>query len=195
MTQYNDFVKQYAAKHKGKKWGRGELMRAAAAAWRQAGHTPAPRRAPSGCAKKPQDNCLPPCRWNSGAKRQYCSTGTLSPAQRAALAAGRAKRRAHVGTLPGKQVYKSLGMAPIWDQDGGAKSGCRVNPETRRCHGYNGPDKGGCMKGPTGRCRQASTLKRAYAPKRKATPAQLAALAKARAARNRARSQVGGFWW
>lgn len=41
----------------------------------------------------------------------------LSEKQLQALAMGREKRARHVASLPRKQVYKDLGMAPIWDQD------------------------------------------------------------------------------
>lgn len=73
------------------------------------------------------------------------------------------------------------------------KTGCKLNPSTSRCHAYAGEDKMGCTMGPNG-CRLTTALQKAYTPKRQATPAQLAALAKGRAVRaaNKAAPQNGG---
>jgi hypothetical protein len=62
-----------------------------------------------------------------------------------------------------------------------ANTGCKLNTVTSRCVGYPGPDKMGCTKGPTGRCSLTTSLAKRYAPKRRVSPAQLAALARGRA--------------
>jgi hypothetical protein len=67
-TAYQQFVSDFAAANK-KKWGKGELIRAAAAAWRAEGHFPKPKGL---CVGVPQSDCLPPCGWANGAKRKYC---------------------------------------------------------------------------------------------------------------------------
>jgi hypothetical protein len=83
-------------------------------------------------------------------------------------------------------------------QVGGANKlpGCKLNTATSRCHGYDGPDKMGCTKAPTGRCRLTTALQKAYTPKRQATPAQLAACKTAREAKAakaiKAARQAGG---
>jgi len=54
----------------------------------------------------------------------------------------------------------------------------------KRCAKYDGPDIDDCTVGRHGRCRSATKLSKAYTPQRRAaTPAQLSALEKARAAR------------
>ena len=100
-----------------------------------------------------------------------------SAAQQAALAAGRAALAA-ARQGGGRQ------------QQGG---GCRLNPASGRCRKHEGPDGDGCMQGPN-KCRLAKNLTKAYAPKRQATPKQLAALAKARAARA-AKKSGGAYYW
>lgn len=79
--------------------------------------------------------------------------------------------------------------------------GCRMGPK-KRCVSYGGPDRDGCMRGPSGTCRDAAGLAKAYAPKRAPTAKQLQNLEKARRARaakaqaaQAAKAQVGGYWW
>src|SRR3989338_2298200 len=76
---------------------------------------------------------------------------------------------------------------------GGAKSqpGCHMSLK-KRCAGYDGPDADGCVKGPDERCRLSTGLRRAYNVRKPASAKQLAALAKARAARARKALQKGG---
>jgi len=73
--------------------------------------------------------------------------------------------------------------------------GCRRNAATKRCRQYSDQsDDSYCVQGPNGRCRSQKGLAKAYTPKRKATPAQLAALAKARAAKKVYAAQRGGWY-
>jgi len=92
-TAYQQFVSDFAAQNKGQKWGPGGLMRAAAQAWRDAGHVPKSTSKPrSACAGKVRTDCTPPCVWTNGPKRQYCHAkpvgkgkGSGAPRPRATL--------------------------------------------------------------------------------------------------------------
>lgn len=79
-------------------------------------------------------------------------------------------------------------------------SGCHAGASLKRksCKQYPGADADDCVLGPKGRCRNGTRLARAFAVKLPPTPAQLAALTKARAvraAKAAAKKQTGGFWW
>ncbi len=75
-TEYNLFVRQFALDNKGKYTG-PELLRAAGAAWRAAGHVPAAKKSVSSCAGKKQPDCAAPCRWVNGLKRKYCTSSMV----------------------------------------------------------------------------------------------------------------------
>lgn len=113
------------------------------------------------------------------------------PAWKKDLSAKAANKKAQAA----KQAYDKLSPVKkrIYDLQHGA--GCRTNPATKRCKQYaNMADDERCVQGPSGRCRTSKGLSKAYTPRRKATPKQLAALAKARAARA-AKKQAGGFFF
>jgi hypothetical protein len=83
------------------------------------------------------------------------------------------------GNQSGQMTQRARQVSQQGNQFG---AGCRVGA-SGRCNKYDGEDDGICTTGPSGRCRTTKGLKSAYNVKKEATPAQLAALAKARAAR------------
>lgn len=74
--------------------------------------------------------------------------------------------------------------------------GCKMGNK-KRCVSHMGQDQDGCTRGPSGVCRSAKGLEKAYRPKKQPTEAQLANLAKARLARQAKKQsgQTGGYWW
>lgn len=109
--------------------------------------------------------------------------------------------RFYTRTLVNDDVMNPNGPAYVFEEEledfahYQAGGGCRAGPAIKRksCRHYDGPDTNSCVVGPKGRCRNGTRL----APKRKATPKQLAALEKARAVRkaNLAKKQTGGGWF
>lgn len=133
------------------------------------------------CMKGPHGVCAK----NVTVRRQYAVKLPATAKQLAALAKANAKRKANAAAKKALRQVGGCGMPQVggcgMPQVGG---GCRLYAPTKRCRQAPGQeDDGVCMKGPHGVCAKSATVRRQYNVKRPATAKQLAALAKARAAR------------
>lgn len=168
---------EFLQAHKGKLSGLSmDQKRAMYTEWKSAHGivTASKPRTKSNCAGKAQKNCLPPCRWASGAKRQYCHAVGVRKA-------GPAKPKKTSGS-PKKAVKKGpkgpRGKLPA------ALHGCKTLGQNQ------------CDVAPNCYWQQGKGKRKPHCATRSGKPVVNAFQGPARQAMlSQIRGQHGGYWW
>ena len=141
LSAWNVFVQS----HKGS----GKTMSELGAMYRQqTGKPKTAAKRPSNCAGRAQAECTPPCKYATGAKRQYCHTGTKAPARAGSKSPGskpgvkrgpRDKLSAPFHACAGLPEQNCLQPACMWQ--GGKNQRCVTGSGASRQNALQGPER------------------------------------------------------